>query len=148
MKNNMKGLVKSARSIFKKVIYAEESCPSYFCEDCTKDCRIKKLGLVKTREITDFEKMYRELKEFWLKASFTEEERQLLACALSEWIRANESDEVMANNIVSARDLFRRIIGERNFEPKDEFGRAVIEECEKNGIDLSDAKILSEVEFK
>jgi hypothetical protein len=127
---------------------AEESCPDCFCEDCAKDCEIKKLGLVKTREITDFEKMYRELKEVWLKASFTEEERQLLACALSEWIRANESDKVMVSNIVLAKDLFRRIIGERNFEPKDEFDKAVIEECEKNGIDLSDAKIFDEVEWK
>lgn len=43
---DIKELVESARVIFKKVIKAEESCPDCFCEDCTKDCGIKKLGLL------------------------------------------------------------------------------------------------------
>lgn len=43
---DMKEIVESARNIFKKVIHAEDSCPDCFCEDCTRDCEIKKLGLV------------------------------------------------------------------------------------------------------
>lgn len=43
---DMKEIVESARNIFKKVIHVEDSCPDCFCEDCTRDCEIKKLGLV------------------------------------------------------------------------------------------------------
>lgn len=43
---DMKELVESARNLFKKVIHVEDSCPGCFCEDCTRDCEIKKLGLV------------------------------------------------------------------------------------------------------
>lgn len=43
---DMKDIVESARNIFKKVIHVEDSCPDCFCEDCTRDCEIKKLGLV------------------------------------------------------------------------------------------------------
>ena len=42
--------VETARTIFGKVIMAEESCPDCFCEDCTKDCVIKKLGLVEVEK--------------------------------------------------------------------------------------------------
>jgi hypothetical protein len=47
---DIKELVESARNIFKKVIHAEESCPDCFCEECTKDCEIKKLGLVEVEK--------------------------------------------------------------------------------------------------
>lgn len=43
---DMKDIVESARNIFKKVIHVEDSCPDCFCEDCTRDCEIKKLGLI------------------------------------------------------------------------------------------------------
>ena len=43
---DIKELVESARDLFEKVIHVEESCPDCFCEDCTKDYEIKKLGLV------------------------------------------------------------------------------------------------------
>lgn len=43
---DMKEIAESARNIFKKVIHVEDSCPDCFCEDCTRDCEIKKLGLV------------------------------------------------------------------------------------------------------
>lgn len=47
---DIKELVESARNLFKKVIHAEESCPDCFCEDCTKECGIKKLGLVEVEK--------------------------------------------------------------------------------------------------
>lgn len=43
---DMKEFVESAGNIFTKAIRAEESCHDCFCEDCTKDCEIKKLGLI------------------------------------------------------------------------------------------------------
>ena len=43
---DIKELVESARNIFKKIIHAEESCPDCFCEDCTKDCEARQIGLV------------------------------------------------------------------------------------------------------
>lgn len=42
---DIKELVESARNIFKKVIHKEEGCPDVMCEDCTKECGMKKLGL-------------------------------------------------------------------------------------------------------
>lgn len=47
---DIKELVESARTIFRKVIETEESFPDCFCEDCTKDCEIKKLGLVEVEK--------------------------------------------------------------------------------------------------
>lgn len=40
-----------------------EGCPDCFCEDCTKDCRIKKLGLVE-EENDQLTKAKELLKEF------------------------------------------------------------------------------------
>jgi len=52
--------VKSARSVFNKLL--SKGCPDVLCEDCTKECEIKKM-IETANESLDFDKIAEEIEQ-------------------------------------------------------------------------------------